>query len=396
MRELLRSLIHSFVIFHTLLKHCIMHMCQHICAMSNNTSMARHASLCYSYVDTNDHSDIYSEEAIPMEPLVDSYGRRIKSMRISITDKCNFRCTYCMPAEGLPWLKKAEILSYEEIVRISRVAVNIGIEQIRLTGGEPLVRRDVPELVRQLRQIPGLHSLSLTTNGILLKQQAGALAEAGLTRINVSLDSLVREKFAQLTRRDQLSRVLEGLETLEQYPSIHPIKVNAVAIRDYSEEEVLDFVRLARRKAYVMRWIEFMPLDADQIWRKEDILTGAELKAIIEAAYGPLVQITTGDPAETARRYTFSDGIGEVGFINPVSEPFCASCDRIRLTADGQLRTCLFATEETDLRAVVRSEATDEELAGVIRQAVWHKELKHYIGDKRFRRANRSISMIGG
>ena len=329
-------------------------------------------------------------------PLVDSYGRRIKSMRISITDKCNFRCTYCMPAEGLPWLKKAEILSYEEIERVARLAVGIGIEQIRLTGGEPLVRRDIPDLVRMLRKLHGLRSLSLTTNGILLKQLAGPLAEAGLTRINVSLDSLVREKFARLTRRDQLQRVLEGLEELEKHPSIHPIKVNAVAIKGYSEEEALDFVRLARRKAYVVRWIEFMPLDADQTWRKEDILTGAELKAIIEAEYGPLVQITTGNPSETARRYTFSDGIGEVGFINPVSEPFCSTCDRIRLTADGQLRTCLFATEETDLRAVLRSGASDEALAQTLRQAVWHKELKHSIGDKRFRRANRSMSMIGG
>jgi cyclic pyranopterin phosphate synthase len=331
-----------------------------------------------------------------MDPLVDSYGRRIKSMRISVTDKCNFRCAYCMPAEGLPWLKKAEILSYEEIVRIARVAVSMGIEQIRLTGGEPLVRRDVPELVRQLRALEGLRSLSLTTNGVLLKQQAGALAEAGLIRINVSLDSLNREKFAQLTRRDQIDRVLEGLAELEKYPSIHPIKVNAVAMRGYTEEEVLDFAALARRKAYVVRWIEFMPLDADQIWRKEDILTGGEIKTIIEAEYGPLVPITTGDPSETARRYTFSDGVGEVGFINPVSEPFCASCDRIRLTADGQLRTCLFATEETDLRAVVRSTDDDEILAQTIRHAVWHKELKHYIGDKRFKRANRSMSMIGG
>jgi len=331
-----------------------------------------------------------------MEPLVDSYGRRIKSMRISITDKCNFRCTYCMPAEGLPWLKKSEILSYEEIVRIAQVAVGIGIEQIRLTGGEPLVRRDVPELVRQLRQIERLHSLSLTTNGILLTQQAAALAAAGLTRINVSLDSLLREKFTRLARRDQLHGVLAGLTELKRHPSIRPVKINAVAMKNVSEEEVLPFVEFARDNAFVMRWIEFMPLDADQIWRKEDILTGAEIKAIIEAAYGPLVQIKTGDPSETARRYTFSDGIGEVGFINPVSEPFCASCDRIRLTADGQLRTCLFATEETDLRVVVRSSASDEELAEVIRRAVWQKELKHYIGDKRFKRASRSMSMIGG
>ena len=331
-----------------------------------------------------------------MELLKDSYGRRIKSLRISVTDKCNFRCTYCMPAEGLPWLKKSEVLSYEEIVRISRIAVGVGIEQIRLTGGEPLVRRDVPELVRQLKQIEGLHSLSLTTNGILLKQQAKALAEAGLTRINVSLDSLLREKFAQLTRRDQMDQVLEGLEELEKYPSIHPIKINAVAMRGHTESEVLDFARLARRKAYVIRWIEFMPLDADQAWRKEDILTGSEIKAIIEAAYGPLVQITSGDPSETARRYTFSDGVGEVGFINPVSEPFCSTCDRIRITADGQLRTCLFASEETDLRAVIRSQADDEEVAQTLRRAVWNKELKHYIGDTRFKRSKRSMSMIGG
>ncbi|WP_069801233.1 GTP 3',8-cyclase MoaA [Thermogemmatispora onikobensis] len=330
-----------------------------------------------------------------MDPLVDSYGRRIRNLRISITDKCNFRCTYCMPAEGLPWLKKAEILTYEEIERLARLAVSMGIEQIRLTGGEPLVRRDVPDLVRRLRQIEGLRSLSLTTNGVLLKQLAHPLAEAGLTRINVSLDSLLREKFARLTRRDQLDRVLEGLEELEKYPTIRPIKINAVAMRGFTEEEVLDFVRLARRKGYVVRWIEFMPLDADQIWRKEDILTGAEIQAIIEAEYGPLVPIQ-GDPSETARRYTFSDGVGEVGFINPVSEPFCSTCDRIRLTADGQLRTCLFATEETDLRTPLRSGASDEELMAIIRRAVWHKELKHYIGDKRFRRASRTMSMIGG
>jgi len=301
-----------------------------------------------------------------------------------------------MPAEGLPWLKKSEILSYEEIERIARVAVSIGIEQIRLTGGEPLVRRDIAALVRMLSALEGLHSLSMTTNGILLKQQAAKLAEAGLTRINVSLDSLLREKFAQITRRDQLEHVLEGLEELEKYPSIHPIKINAVAIRGFSEEEVLDFAKLARRKAYSVRWIEFMPLDADQIWRKEDILAGGEIQAIIEAAYGPLVPIKTGDPSETARRYTFSDGIGEVGFINPVSEPFCSSCDRIRLTSDGQLRTCLFATEETDLRAVIRSTPDDAVLAATLRNAVWHKELKHYIGDKQFKRASRSMSMIGG
>jgi len=331
-----------------------------------------------------------------MEPLVDSYGRRIKSMRVSVTDKCQFRCTYCMPAEGLPWLKKSDILTYEEITRVVRIAASIGIEQVRLTGGEPLVRRDLPELIRMLKPLPGLRSLSLTTNGVLLKRQAVLLAEAGLTRINVSLDSLVREKFFQLTRRDQFDAVIEGLEELEKYPSIHPIKINAVAMRDFTESEVLDFAALARRKPYIIRWIEFMPLDADQIWRKEDILTGAEILAIIEQAYGPMTQLTDGDKSETARRYRFPDGVGEVGFINPVSEPFCANCDRIRMTAEGQLRTCLFSTEETDLREPLRSGASDEVIEEIIRQAVWKKELKHYIGDKRFRRANRSMSMIGG
>ncbi len=343
----------------------------------------------------HDPHDTPTPEALE-GPLVDSYGRRIRNLRISVTDRCNFRCVYCMPAEGLAWLPRADILTFEEIARLTRIAVSIGIEQVRLTGGEPLVRRDLPDLVRMLRDIPGLTSLSLTTNGVALPKLARPLADAGLTRINVSLDSLARERFAQLTRRDALEQVMAGLRALEECPTIRPIKINAVAMRGFTEAEVLDFAHFSRRTGYVVRWIEFMPLDADQIWRKEDILTGAELKAIIEAEYGPLVPIKTGDPSETARRYTFSDGIGEVGFINPVSEPFCAQCDRIRLTADGQLRTCLFATEETDLRAVVRSDASDEALAQTIRQAVWHKELKHYIGDKRFKRANRSMSMIGG
>lgn len=334
---------------------------------------------------------------VPMTgPLVDSYGRHIKNLRISVTDKCNFRCVYCMPAEGLPWLPRAEILTYEEIERIVRVATELGITQIRLTGGEPTVRRDLPTLIRMLKQIPRLRSLSLTTNGILLNRLARPLAEAGLTRINVSLDSLVRDRFAELTRRDALNQVLAGLEELEKYPSISPIKINAVAMRDFTESEVVDFARLARRKPYVIRWIEFMPLDADQIWRKEDILTGGEIRRIIESEFGPLVPIVGADKSETARRFTFSDGIGEVGFINPVSEPFCKDCDRIRLTADGHLRTCLFSLEETDLRSILRSGQSDEELARAMRIAVWAKELKHYINDTRFRRSSRSMSMIGG
>jgi GTP 3',8-cyclase len=254
----------------------------------------------------------------------------------------------------------------------------------------------VPVLVRMLHELPGLRSLSLTTNGTRLPQLVAPLAEAGLTRINVSLDSLVPHKFFQLTRRDALASVLAGLEALEAYPQIHPIKVNAVAMKGFTEEEVLDFAALARRKPYVIRWIEFMPLDADQIWRKEDILTGGEILSIIEGKYGAMERITDGDKAETARRYRFPDGVGEVGFINPVSEPFCASCDRIRLTAEGGLRTCLFSQEETDLRAILRGEGSDADLAAALQEAVSHKELKHYIGDKRFKRSARSMSMIGG
>lgn len=330
------------------------------------------------------------------EQLVDAFGRQIKNVRISITDKCNFRCVYCMPAEGLQWLKRNEILSFEEIERLVRVLVSMGINEVRLTGGEPLVRRDVDKLVASLSKIEGLHSLSLTTNGYLLKDYAAKLAEAGLTRINVSLDSLARDKFFELTRRDSLQQVLEGLEELEKYPQIAPIKINAVALRDFTEQEVVPFALLARRKPYVVRFIEFMPLDADELWDRNKVLTGDEIKAIIEKEVMPLVPIVT-DPSETATRWQFADGIGEVGFINPVSHPFCKDCNRIRVTAEGALRTCLFAHVETDLKSVLRSGASDEVLVETIRRAVWKKEMKHYINDgEAFKRTKKSMSQIGG
>ena len=328
--------------------------------------------------------------------LVDSYGRRIRNLRISVTDRCNFRCVYCMPAEGLAWLPMGDILTYEEIERLVRIMLRVGVEEIRLTGGEPLVRKDLPELIRRLAPLEGLKSLSLTTNGYLLKEQARGLAEAGLRRINVSLDSLDHEKFYTLTRRDSLPKVLAGLEEIERYPEVSPVKINAVAIRGFSEPEVVEFARLARRKPYEVRWIEFMPLDADQTWTKDDVLTGAEIKALIDPVF-PLEPVAGRDPSSTSRVYRFTDGApGTVGFINPVSEPFCAQCDRIRLTAEGAFRTCLFSTVETDLRAPLRDGASDDELEHLIRAATWEKELKHYIGDKRFRRASRSMSMIGG
>jgi len=330
-----------------------------------------------------------------MEPLRDGWGREIRSVRVSVTDKCNFRCTYCMPAEGLEWLGRAEILTFEEIARLVRVLASLGVDEVRLTGGEPLVRRDLPALVEMLAAISGVRDLSLTTNGVLLDRLAGLLVAAGLKRINVSLDSLSHVRFAELTRRDALDAVLRGLEEAERYPELRPIKVNCVAIKGFTEEEVPALAELARRKPYVVRFIEFMPLDADEIWREDQVLTGGEIRALIEERYGPLVELPA-KASSTARRYGFADGIGELGFVNPVSEPFCSSCDRIRLTADGQLRTCLFSRREWDLKTPLRDGSSDEQLVAALRNAVAHKELKHRINEPGFVRASRSMSQIGG
>jgi cyclic pyranopterin phosphate synthase len=329
-----------------------------------------------------------------MEPLVDGWGRAIKSLRVSVTDRCNFRCRYCMPAEGLEWVERSEVLSFEEIVRLVGIFAAMGVEEIRLTGGEPLVRRDLPDLVRQLAAVPGVTDLSLTTNGVLLDKLAGPLVEAGVQRFNVSLDSLSHVRFADITRRDALDRVLAGLEALERYPEVAPIKVNCVAMRGFTELEVPALAELARRKPYVVRFIEFMPLDADGSWRNEEVLTGAEIKAIVEERW-PLEEIPA-KASSTARRYRFADGAGEIGFVNPVSEPFCSSCDRIRLTADGQLRTCLFSRREWGLKEPLRTGASDAEIEALIRHAILHKELKHRINEDGFVRASRSMSQIGG
>jgi cyclic pyranopterin phosphate synthase len=330
-----------------------------------------------------------------VEPLVDSWGREIKSVRVSVTDKCNFRCTYCMPAEGLEWLKRDEVLSFEEITRLVSLLGRLGVDEVRLTGGEPLVRRELPVLVGMLAQVDGVRDLSLTTNGVLLDRLAGPLVDAGLRRVNVSLDSLDHVRFAELTRRDALDQVLRGLEEAERYPELRPIKVNAVAIKGFTEDEVPRLAALARRKPYVVRFIEFMPLDADEGWREDQVLTGAEIRALIEAEHGPLVELPA-KASSTARRYAFADGTGEVGFVNPVSEPFCSTCDRIRLTADGQLRTCLFSRREWDLKTPLRTGASDDELIALLRNAVAHKELKHRINEPGFVRASRSMSQIGG
>jgi GTP 3',8-cyclase len=329
-----------------------------------------------------------------MEPLVDGHGRRISDLRVSVTDRCNFRCQYCMPADGLPWLERNEVLSFEEIERIVRVMVAMGVEDLRLTGGEPLVRREFPRLVSMLSPIEGLKDLSLTTNGYLLERDAAALVDAGVGRVNVSIDSLQRDRFFQITRRDSLAQVLRGLDALAQHPEVHPIKVNAVAIRDFTEQEAIPFADFARSTAFQVRFIEFMPLDADQAWTPDQVLTGEELRQIIHAVY-PLEELPR-EPSATARVFRFADGKGEIGFINPVSEPFCSDCNRVRITAEGKLRTCLFSLHETDLREPLRSGATDTELEQIVRDAVWRKELKHHVGERGFRQPARTMSAIGG
>jgi GTP 3',8-cyclase len=329
-----------------------------------------------------------------VRPLVDGHGRPIGDVRISVTDRCNFRCQYCMPAEGLPWLQRDALLSYEEITRLVRLLASMGVHDVRLTGGEPLVRRELWRLVEQLAAIEDVHDLSLTTNGYLLTRQVDDLVRAGLRRLNVSLDSLAPDRFFQLTRRDSLAQVLEGLEAAQQHPELRPIKVNVVALRDFTEHEVLRFAEFARQNPYEVRFIEFMPLDADHAWTREKVLPNAEIVAMIDAVY-PLEPVGR-ERHGTARRYRFADGEGAMGFISPVSEPFCGDCNRIRLTAEGELRTCLFSLHETDLRGPLRAGATDAELEEIVRDAVWRKELKHHVNDPGFVQPARTMSRIGG
>lgn len=328
------------------------------------------------------------------EPLRDAHGRAIGDVRISVTDRCNFRCQYCMPAEGLPWLERADILSFEEIERLVRILAAMGVAKVRVTGGEPLVRRDLPTLIAMLRAVDGVEEIALTTNGYLLDRHAADLLAAGVDRFNVSIDSLQKDRFYELTRRDALPQVLAGLERLAEFPAAHPIKVNAVAIRGFTEVEALPFARFARDHPYEVRFIEFMPLDADHNWAEDKVLRGEEIRAAIEAEH-PLEPLER-DPHSTSRVYRFADGAGTIGFVNPVSEPFCAECNRIRITAEGRLRTCLFSLGETDLRVPLRDGAGDAELERVLREAVWRKELKHRVNEPGFVQPARTMSAIGG
>ena len=328
------------------------------------------------------------------EPLRDGHGREIGDLRVSVTDRCNFRCQYCMPAEGLPWLERAEILTFEEITRLVALFADMGVERRpahrRRAPGPPRL----PEARCDDRRDRRRHDLSVTTNGFLLARDAEKLVRAGINRFNVSVDSLQRDRFYELTRRDALDAVLSGLETLAAFPEAHPIKVNAVAIRGFTEEEVIPFAKLARETPYQVRFIEFMPLDADHAWNRSKVLTGAEIREAISAVY-PL-EPEPREPSSTSQVYRFADSPGRIGFINPVSEPFCADCNRVRLTADGRLRTCLFSLNETDLRGPLRDGRVGREIEEIIRDAVWRKELKHHVGEPGFIQPARSMSAIGG
>ena len=325
--------------------------------------------------------------------LIDGHGRTVNDLRISLTDKCNFRCVYCMPAEGLTWTPTADILTVDEILRLAALFVSAETRTIRLTGGEPLVRRDLVAIVRGLRALHPDVDLSITTNGFLLTRYAAELAEAGLNRVNVSIDSLQPERFAAITRRDALARVLEGVDAAIE-AGLTPVKINVVMMRAVNDDEVRAFAEFARERAVRVRFIEFMPLDADRQWQGADVVSGADLLAQVGTTY-PVIPLVTGhDPAV---RYGFADGSpGELGFINSVTEPFCDRCNRVRLTADGQLRTCLFAESETDLRGPLRDGVADNGLLAIIHEALAGKPAGHRINEPGFVRPERSMSQIGG
>ena len=328
-----------------------------------------------------------------MTILIDGFGRVATDLRISVTDKCNFRCRYCMPPEGLPWLAKDELLTFVEIVRVATVLTGCGIRSFKLTGGEPLVRRDLPELIAGLRKTAPDADISMTTNGFLLADRARDLKAAGLDRVSVSCDSLLKHRFAEITLRDALDEVMRGLESAAR-EDLGPIKINAVVMRGINDDEPVAFAELARDADYDVRFIEYMPLDAQDEWSAELVVPGAEILGSIAARF-PLEAVQEG-PAP-AISYRFADGApGRVGVISSVTAPFCETCDRLRLTSDGHLRACLFALEEVDLKEPLRAGASDEDLVALARDCIAAKWSGHHIGKEDFVRPSRSMSMIGG
>jgi cyclic pyranopterin phosphate synthase len=359
---------------------------------------------------------------LPDLPLIDSFGRLHNNLRISVTDRCNIRCFYCMPAEEVQFMEKSELLTFEEIERFVRVAVSLGIDKLRLTGGEPLVRRELHKLVAKLAAIPGVKDIGLTTNGILLADQAELLYDAGLRRINVSLDALTPEKFKKFTRRDGFENVIEGIRAAQR-AGFDPVKINAVSVRGLTEEEIIPFGRFARETGVEVRFIEYMPLDADNAWERGKVLFAHEIIETLSSSIMPLRPIhddglgghgdvaleplqgsnlgRAGSPSNgghggPATDFVFEDGIGRIGFIASVSQPFCMSCNRIRITADGKLRNCLFSLEETDVRSLLRGDASDDQIVAAIRTSVAAKKEGHEINTARFIQPTRPMHSIGG
>jgi len=346
--------------------------------------------------------------------LVDSHGRTLRDLRVSITDRCNFRCLYCLPEteaahnfyrghwahmpNSAPiiqqWVPKSNILSFEEIERVVRLAVSLGIQKIRLTGGEPLLRHGVEDLVARIARIPGILDLAMTTNGFLFQQKARGLRDAGLRRISFSLDSLSRENFKKITGRDGLDEVLQSIE-LAQELGFAPVKVNAVVIRGINDHEIESLADFAHEHNLSFRFIEFMPLDSARAWLKEMVVPGREVLERLQRRFN-LHPVPSENPSSTAKRWAFPDGHGEIGLIAPVSEPFCGHCNRIRLTADGKVRTCLFSITEHDLRSRLRNGAPDEDITEWLKGVVWQKEARHHIGEPEFISPPRSMSCIGG
>ena len=328
-------------------------------------------------------------------PLIDSFGRVHTSLRISVTDRCNIRCFYCMPEEGVKFVARDQILSFEEIERFVRIAAGLGVYKVRVTGGEPLVRRDLPVLIRRLAAIPGIRDLALTTNGVQLAELAEPLYAAGLRRLNVHLDTLDRRRFSQISRRDELDKVLAGIAVAKRL-GFGPIKLNAVAVKNLAEPDIVPLARFGREHGFEVRFIEFMPLDAQQLWDRGKVLSAGEIIETISREIAPLVPIPDADPRAPALEYQFADGIGRVGFIASVTRPFCMNCNRLRLTADGKLRYCLFAIEEDDVKDMLRGGAPDAEIAALIRRNVAGKWEGHEINSSRFVAPPRPMYAIGG
>ncbi len=328
------------------------------------------------------------------ERLVDTYGRPHNNLRISVTDRCNIRCVYCMP-EAVTFLPRVELLTFEEIERFAQIAVSLGIDKVRLTGGEPLVRRELPALVEKLARVPGLKDVGLTTNGMLLAPVARALRAAGLQRINVSLDTMDAAKFEQLTRRPGFEQVIEGILAAKD-AGFDPVKINAVAIRGVTEDDVVPLGEFARRHRLELRFIEYMPLDAGHLWEREKVLFAGEILDRLGTGIGPLVPAADQDPRAPALDYEYADGGGRVGFIASISRPFCMNCNRLRLTSDGKLRNCLFALDETDIRSLLRNGGRDAEIAQAVRDCVAAKWEGHEINTSRFIQPERLMHSIGG